>query len=576
VLKAPLYSVAVILSSFLALLFLAAPSPNPVSTAQLERELSELTRRGLTYRFLDNTTIEIKEEWSGFTRIKTLKEPSEAEIRAWAAARGIPILEIDPAMVDTSQYTGWYTYWTGVPVSSDAGEGRPMVAGDADRNGIPEVYGKYWDSGGSPSIRVYEVDTMTGGNLRYNYSPVFREPTALLDVDRDSLIEICLFAGDSSVYYGQSSPTTLPTSFRFGHRHIEQVSPGYTHVVFADLDRDSLVDFLYKGSTESAARVFVAEYRPVASNFLRVWSTDFGRGSVFVSDVGGFGVGDFDNDGRMEFAVSHLEGRVLVTENVADDRYEVVWTDSLPFVNAHYAGGGGDIDNDGVPEFFVGATMSTRDWFTVLEADSDNSYSSRLLIHLLSGGPFDNPQFLTTDVDGDGRTELVICAGRDIYIFNSNSDNNYYLWYLKRENARDGIQFYDFNHDGRKDMIVGKTVYIDPPGYFRSYSDIYIASGLVGVKEPLAAQPQSLVLYPNYPNPFNPSTTIRFSLSSRMLVSLKIYDILGKEVQSLVDGIMDSGIHTVEWRPDSKTSGVYFCRLQAETGSITSKLLLIH
>jgi hypothetical protein len=155
VLKAPLYSVAVILSSFLALLFLAAPSPNPVSTAQLERELSELTRRGLTNRFLDNTTIEIREEWSGFTRIRTLNEPSEAEIRAWAAARGIPILEIDPATIDTSKYTGWYTYLARVPLSN--GFGQPLVVGDANRNGVPDVYGIYKDFTSDRSSRIYEV-----------------------------------------------------------------------------------------------------------------------------------------------------------------------------------------------------------------------------------------------------------------------------------------------------------------------------------------------------------------------------------------------------------------------------------
>jgi hypothetical protein len=63
------HKTSIILFSILAVLFLAAPTPNPVSTAQLEQELSELTRRGLTYRFLDNTTIEIDLAWKRLSRL---------------------------------------------------------------------------------------------------------------------------------------------------------------------------------------------------------------------------------------------------------------------------------------------------------------------------------------------------------------------------------------------------------------------------------------------------------------------------------------------------------------------------
>ena len=185
---------------------------------------------------------------------------------------------------------------------------------------------------------------------------------------------------------------------------------------------------------------------------------------------------------------------------------------------------------------------------------------------------------MANDVDGDGRLELVICAGADIYMFKSSQDNRYYLWYLKRENARDGIAFYDFNGDGRKDMIVGKTIYVDPPGYFQSFADIYVQTSLVSVSSepPFALRPKGMSLYANFPNPFNPSTTIEFFLPSKKYTVVTIYDITGKAVDVILNEFLGAGRHSVTWSAVGTSSGIYFCRLQAGSTTLTRKLILIH
>jgi hypothetical protein len=195
---------------------------------------------------------------------------------------------------------------------------------------------------------------------------------------------------------------------------------------------------------------------------------------------------------------------------------------------------------------------------------------------LLSGGTFDNPQYMAADVDGDGKLELVICAGADIYMFKSNMDNQYFLWYLKRENARDAIQFYDFNQDGRRDFVVSKRVFVNPPGYFRYYADIYIGTSLVSVNDHMNEAPNRIMLLPNYPNPFNPSTVIQFSLPSRSHVAIVVYDMLGKEVEKLLEESMDAGMHSVAWRAEGRSTGMYICRLIAGNQAVSRKLLLIH
>jgi hypothetical protein len=158
-------------------------------------------------------------------------------------------------------------------------------------------------------------------------------------------------------------------------------------------------------------------------------------------------------------------------------------------------------------------------------------------------------------------------------MFKSNADNQYYLWYLKRENARDGIAFYDFNKDGRKDFIVGKNVYV---GYPRNYSDIYVATSVLGVNEDFMTEvPNEIRLYPCYPNPFNPVATITFSVPASRNVRLTVIDILGKEIAVLLDQIIEKGTHTRTWNAVGKGSGIYFCKLQTRELSTVIKLLLV-
>jgi arabinogalactan endo-1,4-beta-galactosidase len=82
-------------------------------------------------------------------------------------------------------------------------------------------------------------------------------------------------------------------------------------------------------------------------------------------------------------------------------------------------------------------------------------------------------------------------------------------------------------------------------------------------------------LHQNYPNPFNPSTAISFQLSEVSFVALKVSDLLGREVTTLVNEVRQPGIYTVQWDASGKTSGVYLCRLFAGGSIQTRKLILV-
>ena len=79
----------------------------------------------------------------------------------------------------------------------------------------------------------------------------------------------------------------------------------------------------------------------------------------------------------------------------------------------------------------------------------------------------------------------------------------------------------------------------------------------------------------NYPNPFNPSTNINFTLPKTEYVTLKIYDILGKEVAILINQELNAGNHTKTWDANNLSSGVYFYRLTAGKFTETKKMILV-
>ena len=96
--------------------------------------------------------------------------------------------------------------------------------------------------------------------------------------------------------------------------------------------------------------------------------------------------------------------------------------------------------------------------------------------------------------------------------------------------------------------------------------EITSASEVSGTKEiQLAVEaPKEITLVGNYPNPFNPITTIAFTLTDQAHVALRVYDMLGREVARLLEGERGAGHHEVRWEASQYASGLYFYRLFVE------------
>lgn len=132
-----------------------------------------------------------------------------------------------------------------------------------------------------------------------------------------------------------------------------------------------------------------------------------------------------------------------------------------------------------------------------------------------------------------------------------------------------GMGYEDFHvrvtvTSGSQSQTVTKTIYYDDG-----------LPKIVYDKEGLMRIPTSLRLYENYPNPFNPSTMVKYDLPEAGAVQIKVYDILGTEVAELVNEIKPAGYHEVEFNAGNLTSGIYFYRIQSGDFVDTKKMILM-
>ncbi len=100
-------------------------------------------------------------------------------------------------------------------------------------------------------------------------------------------------------------------------------------------------------------------------------------------------------------------------------------------------------------------------------------------------------------------------------------------------------------------------------------------SNVMNVENEISNLPSAFVLYQNYPNPFNPETNIRFELPAAEFVTLKVFDIQGKEIKTLISGDLSPGRYEIEFAGTDYPSGIYYYRLETGEQVLTKRMMLI-
>ncbi len=189
------------------------------------------------------------------------------------------------------------------------------------------------------------------------------------------------------------------------------------------------------------------------------------------------------------------------------------------------------------------------------------------------------------DLGGDGRADIIIGSPRTnaVYIFTdpllgqNQLTPDADLIITGDSQRRIGNPFTgDIVGGSRSDLLVAGTLRLsstDSIGVVYVYDDIAVTGIL---DEAIRIIPSSVRLFQNYPNPFNASTRISYSIPNSGYVTLKVYDMLGKEIQTLVSKVQKAGDYFFNFDASTISSGIYFYKLQASSDFVeTRKMLLI-
>ncbi len=154
----------------------------------------------------------------------------------------------------------------------------------------------------------------------------------------------------------------------------------------------------------------------------------------------------------------------------------------------------------------------------------------------------------------NGRRVRLTPSGETLYATASSANT---LWY--RCTSGDNWEFIESTIYSYNEAVVNGQ-------FYAARSDGLWKTDLPSSVNRNPSLPDKYIIEQNYPNPFNPSTTIRFYLPVQSKVTLKIYNVLGQEVDTLADGIRAPGSHSVTWTTDTP-SGIYYYRIEAVTES---------
>jgi hypothetical protein len=168
------------------------------------------------------------------------------------------------------------------------------------------------------------------------------------------------------------------------------------------------------------------------------------------------------------------------------------------------------------------------------------------------------------------RNDSLICGGYTIW---ENKNTALTAWgdddqTTMKDGFSEGETFAFKVWDSRSGKVFNATAQFSQGAPTYATNGLYVLSSLVGstavfVEDQNPAIPEGFTLYQNYPNPFNPATSISYAIGDRSFVLLEVFDMLGRRVAVLVDGLVQPGVHTVRWDASSCPSGVYTYRLRA-------------
>jgi hypothetical protein len=525
-----------------------------------------------------DSTVEIYNKHQNYRYLKTIRQMSEYESTIQANL----IIELDT--VDFTAYENLYRRWGSIPGINPRGR---YISIDANGDGRNEifVFKVYFENPpGYPSVQIFEkgIDSI--------FNKVFEFPQDSLgniydcgDITGDGLMDVLMRNNQNKIYFFKQ----LTSNSYINHPNFiyNPFPPVYqpNNATLYDIDGDGnleMIYFLFAGDGDSswAYSNHVAKYNPQINNYELVYYhrplPDF--------YTNGISIGDFDQDGKGNFATGSIYGKFYIYEYVDGTEYKVEFTKQLQTDNAYLTVFTEDMNGNGKPEIWIGGDFASSIYGGVtrlyaFEASAPGEYEQVYQIDIRGLFSAIIGRLRSFDFDGDGKKELFVTNGNLSFGFKYNENGNYYMDFVIPAPTLDSI--YTTQNLERIDIadLDGNGVMEIVPQYFLSkgwpesweYRSVFLKrNNPSNIDEKDISHPTEYRLFQNYPNPFNLETKVRFALHTTSEVKIKVYNLLGKEIQEIINETRQSGEYEITWNGTDKIgskvpSGVYFITMFA-------------
>ncbi len=457
----------------------------------------------------------------------------------------------------------WY-YWFN-QLDTSAYNSSVITTGDLDNDNQPELIVLNDCYSGQDALYIFEYDPLSG--------TFPAQPTTTWDVNLPGGVEE---SGDIAVANLDDDPRPELMLTLYSR------NPGASHVMIVELLPGSDLD-------SPAWHVEMDDDSTLTFLSYMVQSTDL------------------DQDGLSEVLVTEWNfNRLLIWENTAEDHYQKasdLFLTQEPSAFSNEGAAEMDLDGNGWNELFLAST--TGYFWVVTNNGSVNNLTFAQNVHLLSDYKSNGGWSLTQVKVGNAdtpvnsppdRPDIYLCAtdttGSHTALFDWEylggdviDPNNYSITTIFSDTVTNGEMFKiskmgigNSDGDTAREIIIGSYSFaLNRPHIYALESE---ATTALQPPENHDFPPNSFILHQNFPNPFNPGTTISFELFRKTRVILTIFDPLGREIMKLVDNALPAGTHKVVWdgrdpSGNQLPSGVYFYQLKTGTYIDSKKMLLI-
>ncbi len=565
------------------LLFLLAVISLP-TTAQINILSNYLNNPNYTVSVSNDSVVNIYDNYNNHQWEKNLSVYPESENSSEANL----IIELDTINFDA--YDNYYNQWGYIPAVNTLGVN--YIAVDADKNGKNEIYGygiQYIQTHFIFQPRIYNQVIDSLFTQVYSFPDSGGQFFDLGDITGDGLLDLISASFTGLKFYKQNTSTDLINTFNFTYNPFPPVYQ-FNDVTFYDIDGDGnqeIIYYLFAGEGDSlwAYSNHVAKYNPQINNYEMIYYNR-PQPEYFTS---GISTGDFDQDGKGNFATGSIGGKFYVYEYVQGTQYIIEFTKELETYNAFLTIMTDDMDGNGKPEIWIGGDFGSSIYGGVtrlfaFEASSPGNYEQVYQIDIRGLFSMIYGKLRYTDLNGDGEKELFLTNANLAFGFKYDGNGNYYMDFVKEMPVLDPIYVYqsldrvdiaDIDGDGKAEIIPEYTIYKGWDGSLELRSVFLKRDNLTGIKEKNTFYPAEYNLMQNYPNPFNPSTSITYSLEKPGYVNLKIFNIPGQEIAELVNGFQQEGYHSVNFNAIDLPSGIYIYKINANKFTDIKKMQLI-